>query len=210
LSPAGFGLLGEELFASRPLDDLLREKSEKRFREVSAYALSERRPSKLQVRRDFTRAMTVKDGITLDDVPQVTFKQQRGYVQAEATFSFSGDPALFDAMLDRPADRALRGTTDGSRLLLVIRSDEADLPMVPYALASEIIAIREMLAAQSATIDRHNQAQAKDMASFVDQRWEALRLMRPYAKRTAAEQTARAREELRAVEAVLSDKPFEF
>jgi hypothetical protein len=158
---SGFGLLGTELFANRPIADMLHEKTSSRVMQASAHALAAEPFSQLQVRRRLTEAATFDAPIVLDDVIRVTKEARVSASRFRAAISFTGDPDLFQAKGYGSARRKLKATIDGNNLVITATSFACDVAMVPYAIASEVIGIREMLAEQQDFILKHNRQAVK-------------------------------------------------
>ena len=196
LPPSGFGMVGPPLFAARPLADILKEKSSERVCELTPYVLAGRPFSQLRVRRGLIRAATFSSSIVLDDEPIVKIRRRLQGLVAYVTVSFTGDPDLFGATMAGLPDRVLKGRIKDDRLVIGVLSPECDELMIPYAIASEIIAVRQVLAAQDAAIADHNREQADERGRFVKDRWESLCLMRPHACSLVQANAERDRQDL--------------
>lgn len=193
---SGFGLLGTELFANRPIADMLHEKTSSRVMQASAHALAAEPFSQLQVRRRLTEAATFDAPIVLDDVIRVTKVSRVSAARFRAAIPFTGDPDLFQAKGHGSARRKLKATIDGNSLVITATSFACDVAMVPYAIASEVIAIREMLAEQQDFILKHNRQAGKAWRAFVDERWDALCTMRTFAVRSVQDRVERDRRDI--------------
>lgn len=196
LPDSGFGLWGKALFVGRPIEDILREKTSASVLEASSYALAVEPFSQLQVRRRLIQAARFQAPLVLHDAVTVTVDHRFPIIVFRAIISFTGDPDLFQVKGGGLLQRELNATIDNDRLIITVQTYECDQPMVPYALTSELIAIRHMLSDQQRTIAEFNRQEAARWHAFVKERWAALCQMRPLARRRVNERAAQERREL--------------
>lgn len=193
---SGFGPVGRELFAGPSLELVLRRKFRDRVLEASPYAFSVDPFSPLQVRRALTKAAEFKSALKLGSPGPVTRLARRNGVRYGVTLPFTGDRDLFDASCHVTSGRELRATVVDDTVVITIQAFKCDEVMVPYAIASEIEAIRKMLQAQEAFITEFNRAQAEEWRLFVREKWSAICEMRPFAVRYVEDKASRDRKEL--------------
>jgi hypothetical protein len=196
LPPSGFGLLGPRLFADRPLGDILKEQSADRVLKATSWALAATPFSKLRVRRALVKASSAASPIDFTGDPNVTKTQHWKGLRFSAVFTFTGDANLLRAEAAGMPNRVLKARIKDNQLIIDVRSPACDEFMVPYAIASEILSIRKVLADQRATINQHNREQAAYWAMFVEENWDALCQMRPAAQNIIDAWAIRTRREL--------------
>lgn len=196
LPDSGFGLWGKTLFAGRPIEDILYEKTSASVLEASSHALAVEPFSQLQVRRRLIQAASFQAPLVLHDAVTVTVEHCFPIIVFHAVTSFTGDPDLFQVRSGGSRQRDLKATIDDDRLIITVQTYECDQLMVPYALASELIAIRHVLSDQQRTIAEYNHHEAARWHAFVTERWSALCQMRPLARRLVNERAVQERREL--------------
>jgi hypothetical protein len=177
---SGFFVIGTTLFAGEALADMLRRKTSTRVAKASTYALVMEPFSQLQVRRRLVDAAKFHAPIVLEDEVRWTVRRRPFDLQFHATLAFTGDPCLFHAQTEGRPGRCLKATIRDSQLTIAVRTSECDRLMVPYAVASEIAAIRQELAVQQSVIDAFNRRETESWTAFVSEQWAVLCQERPF------------------------------